>query len=99
RVARQLGARRGRVLVLAGLVDVALLAATGVYALNRPAECLVLPASTKDVVARIDPARHCVVAVHPVGQRPASAVFVDGVLWVANLDDQTLTWIDPTAAT
>jgi streptogramin lyase len=99
RVARQLGARRGRVLVLAGLVVVALLAATGVYALNRPAECLVLPASTKDVVARIDPARQCVVAVHPVGQRPASAVFVDGVLWVANLDDQTLTWIDPTAAT
>lgn len=99
RLARQVGARRGRVTVLAGLVVVALVAATGVYALNRPTDCLSLPTSTKDVVARIDPARNCVVAVYPVGQRPSSVVVSDGILWVANLDDQTVTWLDPTAGT
>ena len=47
--------------------------------------------STKDVVARIDPARNCVVAVYPVGQRPAAlTVSADGSLWIANVDDWTL---------
>jgi DNA-binding beta-propeller fold protein YncE len=68
---------------------------TGVYALNRPADCLSLPASTKDVVARIDPARNCVVATHPVGQRPGPIVVADGSIWVANVDDQTISIIDP----
>ncbi len=99
RLARQLGARRGRVLVLASLVVVAVLAATGVYALNRPTDCLSLPPSTKDVVARIDPARNCVVAIYPVGQRPSSIAVSDGIVWVANLEDQTVTWFDPTAGT
>jgi class 3 adenylate cyclase len=94
RLARQLGARRGRLLVLAGLVVVAVVAATGVYAINRPTDCLSLPASTKDVVARIDPARNCVVAVYPTGQRPGAVVVADDVVWVANVEDQTLTWID-----
>ena len=44
RIARQLGARRGRLAILAGLVVVALVAATGASALNRPPDCLTLPA-------------------------------------------------------
>ena len=95
RLARQLGARRGRVLVVAGLVVVLLAAGTGVYALNRPADCLILPTSTKDVVAKIDPKRDCVIATYAVGQRPGPVVMAGGILWVANVDDETLTWIDP----
>ncbi len=95
RLTRQLGARRGRVIVLAGLVVVALVAATGVYALNRPPDCLTLPASTKDVVAKIDPARNCVVAVYQVGYSPGPMVSTADAVWVANIDDQTVSRIDP----
>jgi class 3 adenylate cyclase/streptogramin lyase len=95
RLARQLGARRGRLAILAGLVVVALVAATGVYALNRPSDCLSLPASTKDVVAKIDPARNCVVAAYEVGRRPGPIVAAPGGFWVAALDDWTVSWLDP----
>jgi class 3 adenylate cyclase/streptogramin lyase len=95
RLRRQLGARRGRVLVLAGLTIVLLAVAGGVYALNRPTDCLTLPASTKDVVAKIDPARNCVVAVYRVGYQPGPIVAGAGSVWVANLDDQTVTRLDP----
>ena len=95
RLARQLGARRGRVLVLGGLVVVLLAVAGGAYALNRPVDCLNLSASTKDVVVKIDPARNCVVAVYPVGQRPAAIGAGASAVWIANLDDWTATRIDP----
>ena len=64
RLRRQLGARRGRIVALAALAVVLLVGLVGLYAANRPADCLACPASTKDVVARIDPARNCVVATY-----------------------------------
>jgi class 3 adenylate cyclase len=96
RIARQLGARRGRLAVLTGLLVVALIAAGGAYALNRPADCLTLSASTKDVVVRIDPARNCVEAVYPVGQRPGAIVVTDDRVWVADEDSWTVSLLDPT---
>ncbi len=45
-------------------------------------------------MAKIDPARNCVVAVYPVGQRPGAIAVSAGLVWIANLDDRTLTWID-----
>jgi DNA-binding beta-propeller fold protein YncE len=95
RLRRQLGARRGRVLAVAGLIVVLLAASAGLYAINRPVDCLTLPASTKDVVARIDPARNCVVATYAVGQRPGPVVASATAVWVGNLNDWTATRIDP----
>ena len=95
RLRRQLGARRGRLVALGGLVAILAVGALGAWAINRPVDCLSLPASTKDVVARIDPARDCVVAVYDVGQRPGPIAFAGQTLWVVNIDDQTVTWIDP----
>jgi len=94
RLARQLGARRGRLAILTGLVVVALVAATGVYALNRPADCLTLPPSTKDVVAKIDPARNCVVAVYDVGRHPTAIAWTADAAWVGNVDDHSISRVD-----
>ncbi len=47
RLRRQLGARRGRLVVLAGLAAVLAVGAVGAWAANRPADCLTLPATTK----------------------------------------------------
>ncbi len=93
RLRRQLGARRGRVLVIVGLVGIILAGATGVYAVNRPPDCIALPASTADVVARIDPTRTCVVQTIAVGSRPNSIVATDTSLWIANEQDWTVTRI------
>jgi class 3 adenylate cyclase len=91
---RRLAARRRQVTVLAGLLVVALVAAGGVYLVNRPPDCLILPTDTKNVVARIDPARDCVVQVIAVGRRPNSIVATDDAVWVANEGDWTVARID-----
>jgi YVTN family beta-propeller protein len=46
-------------------------------------------------LAVIDPATNHVVASAPVGARPGPIAFGSGSMWVANLDDQTLSRIDP----
>ena len=93
RLARQLGARRGRVVIVASLVTIVLAGAIGVYAVNRPPDCIDLPASTADVVERIDPTRACVVQTIAVGSRPNSIVATDTSLWIANERDWTVTQI------
>ena len=86
--------------VLAALVVVALVAATGVYALNRPTDCLSLPASHQG--RRGQDRSGPQLRRGGLSGRPAAglrSLVSDGILWVANLDDQTVTWIDPTAGT
>ena len=97
RLRRQLTARRGRMgrIAVAGLAIVLVLVGVGLYAANRAPDCLTLPSTTRDVVARIDPTRNCVVAKYPVGQRPGAIASSVVGLWVANLDDSTVTAIDP----
>jgi YVTN family beta-propeller protein len=46
-------------------------------------------------VAVIDPGSNRVVGSVPVGSRPGAIVFAAGSLWVANVDDQTVSRIDP----
>ena len=46
-------------------------------------------------VAAIDTRSDRVVAAIPVGDRPGAIAFGSGSLWVANLDDQTISRIDP----
>ena len=96
RLRRQLSARRGRVAVVAGMFVVLLAVGAGVYTTNRGPDCLTLPASTKDVVAKIDPDRNCVVATYEVGQRPGPILAANGRLWVGNITDQTVSIIDTT---
>jgi class 3 adenylate cyclase len=96
RLRRQLSARRGRVLTVVALATVLVAVGAGAYAANRGADCQSLAATTKDVVARIDPARNCVVATYAVGQRPGPLVPTSDAVWVGNIDDWTLTRVDPT---
>src|SRR5205814_134397 len=42
----------------------------------------------------VDPRTGQVVAVIPVGARPPAVVFSSGALWVANLDDRTVSRVD-----
>ena len=46
-------------------------------------------------VAALDPRSNSVVASVPVGARPGAITFGSGSLWVANVDDQTVSRIDP----
>jgi streptogramin lyase len=48
-------------------------------------------------VARIDPARNCVVATYAVGRRPGPIVAAPGGIWVAAIDDWTVSWLDPSS--
>ncbi len=66
----------------------------GAWALNRPADCLSLPADTKDVVARIDPARNCVVAVYDVGRHPSAIAWTADAAWVGNVDDHSISRVE-----
>jgi YVTN family beta-propeller protein len=82
----------GGVLVLAAALAVAVLAMTR----DRPSARIVSVAPNS--LAEIDPATNRIVADIPVGARPASVVFANGALWVANLDDRTVQRVDPAAS-
>ena len=71
------------VLVLGGLVTWATAFRDG------PSRVAVAPNS----VAVIDPASNSVVLVVPVGIRPGAVAEGGGSIWVANVEDRTVTWI------
>jgi len=88
---RRLAARRGRV-ALAALALLAFVAmGAAAWAVTRPPACLALGPETRDVVARVDPARGCVTATVPVGRGPSLIVAAKDRLWVANAADRTVT--------
>ena len=87
--------RRRRLLLLAGaLLLVAAVASAAVIA-TRDSPVLVPPNS----VGIIDPATNNVVGHVPVGRRPDSVAVGEDSVWVANLDDKTLSRIDPKTRT
>ena len=84
---------RGRLLIAAGgAVLVGVLVAIGVsLADSGPSTVQVAPNS----LAAIDIRSDRVVGGAPVGARPGSVAFGSGSLWVANLDDRTVSRVDP----
>ncbi len=95
RLGRQARARR-RTLAAAGLgLAVLAVAGAGAWAINRPPDCLSLPASTKNVVVRIDLERGCVTTLIGVGFRPGPIVATPDALWIGDRAGWTLTRVDP----
>jgi YVTN family beta-propeller protein len=86
--------RRIRAVALASLVCVAGVAAVAVLS-RGGASPLTVAANS---VAVIDPARNAVVRQIAVGARPGDISVGAGGLWVANLDDRSVSQIDPKAA-
>jgi YVTN family beta-propeller protein len=91
--ARPVAARRSALYAAAGGLLLAAAIAAGVAELTAgPASGLrVAPNS----VAAIDTNTNGVVAQVPVGARPSAITFGSGSLWIANLDDQTVSRVDP----
>jgi YVTN family beta-propeller protein len=85
--------RRGGVLIAAGAAILLAAIATAAVSLagSGPGTVRVAPNS----LAAIDPRSNRVVDVAPVGARPGAVAFGSGSLWVANLDDGTVSRVDP----
>lgn len=86
---------RGR-LAAVGVVAAAVVAVSAVGLLRSDADAVVVPPNS---VAVIDPSTNRVEATIPVGIRPGSIAAGAGAVWVANLDDGSLTRIDPETST
>lgn len=84
---------RRRTLATVLLVVAALLAGLAVT-FGRGGE----PAVAPDSLVGLDPATGKVTATVPVGGTPVGVVVAAGSLWVANLDDSTVTRVDPGTA-
>ena len=92
RLARRSRPGRGRVLMAAGGA-LLLVAATsaGIVEMTGTKSLLARP----DTVAAIDTRSGHVTAVVGVGARPGPIAFGAGSIWVANVDDQTVSRIRP----
>jgi YVTN family beta-propeller protein len=93
--ARSKGPRRRAVLASAVAGVLAAAVAIPVFALSGGSGGTRLAAVSGNEVAAIDPGSNRVTAVVPVGARPRGLAFSSGSLWVANLDDQTISRVDP----
>ena len=85
--------RRGGMLIAGGAA--VLLVAIALVAVELPSSATVAVRAPPNSLAAIDTGSNRVTAVVPVGDRPGAVVFGSGSLWVANLDDQTVSRIDP----
>jgi YVTN family beta-propeller protein len=90
-IPRRMG-RGGWLIAAAGAVLLAALVAAVVRQSSAGAGSLRVAANS---VAIIDPGSDSVVASAPAGTRPGAIVFGAESLWVANLDDETVSRIDP----
>jgi DNA-binding SARP family transcriptional activator len=84
--------RGGALIAAAGALLLAVIAAVAVSLAGSGASTVrVFPNS----VAAIDVRSGRVVAAAPVGARPGPVAFGSGSLWIANLDDHTISRVDP----
>ena len=84
---------RGAALIAAaGAVLLAAIAAVAVKLASSGASTVTV---APNEVAAIDTRSDRVVGAVPVGDRPGGIAFGSGSLWVANLDDQTISRVDP----
>ena len=84
--------RAGLVIAAAGVVLLAAIAAAAVTLSASGSASLRVGANS---LAVLDPRSNTVVASASVGVRPGAIAFGAGSLWVANMDDQTVSRIDP----
>ncbi|HEY1508556.1 MAG TPA: ABC transporter substrate-binding protein, partial [Solirubrobacteraceae bacterium] len=84
--------RGGLLIAVGGAVLVGVFVAMAVILGGSDASTVRAPPNS---LVAIDTRSDRVVAVTPVGARPAAVAFSSGSLWVANLDDQTVSRIDP----
>lgn len=87
------GRRRGLLIAAGGLALLAALTAVSVRLAASGTRAVRVPPNS---LAAIDIRSDRVTEVVPVGARPSGVVFASGSLWVANLDDQTISRVDPT---
>jgi YVTN family beta-propeller protein len=85
--------RRGAAMIAAA--GAVLLAAIGAVAVKLASSGTTSVRVAPNEVAAIDVRSDRVVGAVPVGDRPGAIAFGSGSLWVANLDDQTISRIDP----
>ena len=90
--------RSGRRLAVGAAVAALLALAVAAAALlvRRDAAAVVVPPNS---VAVIDAATNRVVNTVPVGVRPGPVAYGEGAIWVANLEDRSLSRIDPATRT
>ena len=84
--------RAGLVIAAAGVVLLAAIAAAAVTLSASGSASLRVGANS---LAVLDPRSNTVVESASVGVRPGAIAFGSGSLWVANMDDQTVSRIDP----
>jgi YVTN family beta-propeller protein len=89
--ARPFATRRRVVLAAAACLALLALVVVGVVVLTGGGNVVVQPNS----VVVIDPSSNEVVDSIPVGESPGPMAFAGGALWVANLNDGTLSKVDP----
>ena len=85
--------QRGLLLALTGAALLASITLLVVEALDRPG---VVVRVVPNAVAGIDVRSNRVVASVPTGASPGAITFGFGSLWIANVDDQSISHIDPT---
>ena len=87
--------RRSRLLAAVLALALAAAATLALLALRRDDGVVAGPRVTGDAVAVIDPDTNGVTGSVPAGVRPSDLAFGAGSLWVTNLDDRTISRIDP----
>ncbi|HYB29899.1 MAG TPA: ABC transporter substrate-binding protein [Solirubrobacteraceae bacterium] len=85
--------RRGGILIAGGAA--VLLCAIALVAMELPSSATVAVLAPPNSLAAIDTGSNRVTAVVPVGTRPGPIAYGAGSLWIGNLDDETVSRVDP----
>lgn len=89
---RPIRRRRGAYVAVAAVAAAAATAGGLLATEQSSSRSRTVPANS---IAVIDPKTNAVTAIAPVGMRPSALVGGSGSVWVANLEDRTITRVDP----